>query len=79
MIPKGRSQEANEEFTTKKCPECFTYLPLEVEKCSSCGIRVGPVNKFGMASKPFNWGAYLACIVAWLALGIYVWWAFIKD
>ena len=74
-----KSQEEVEAFTTKKCPQCFTYMPLEVDKCTSCGTRVGPVNKYGMASKPFDWIAYLSFFLAFLALAIYVWWAFIKD
>ena len=79
MKPVDKSQDEEGAFTTKKCPQCFTYMPLEVEKCPGCSTRVGPVNKYGMASKPFDWIAYLSCFLAFLALGIYLWWAFIKD
>ena len=40
--------------TTKKCPECFTYLPLDSKMCHSCGKAVGPVTKLGLAAKPPN-------------------------
>jgi hypothetical protein len=27
-------------FVTKKCPECYTHLPLQTPKCPSCKVRL---------------------------------------
>ena len=66
-------------YETKKCPECFTHLPLKAEKCNVCNTRVGGVNKHGTAKKPVDWRGYTICFLAWLVLGIYIWWAFLKE
>ncbi|MGD8542817.1 MAG: hypothetical protein PVI39_11045 [Desulfobacteraceae bacterium] len=65
-------------FTMKKCPECLTELPLEATRCEACRRKVGPVTAYGHAKKPIDWKAYGLCLLAWSALGIYVWWAFLK-
>jgi hypothetical protein len=44
---------------TKKCPECYTYLPLDADKCSACGKRIGPIDKLGFAQKVTNFRSYL--------------------
>jgi RNA polymerase subunit RPABC4/transcription elongation factor Spt4 len=66
-------------YVTKKCPECFTYLPLNTEKCPSCGTKLGDVNKLGFASRPFDWSGYLIAILSILGLGLFVWWGFFSD
>jgi hypothetical protein len=66
-------------LSVKKCPECRTYLPLEVKKCTSCGSRVGPVDSHGMAKRPIDWGSYARCLLLWALLGVYLWWAFLKE
>ncbi|MFZ2042002.1 MAG: heme exporter protein CcmD [Desulfobacterales bacterium] len=63
----------------KKCPECLTELPLEATVCVACRRKVGEVTAYGHAKKPFDWMAYGICLLAWAILGIYVWWAFLKQ
>ncbi len=63
----------------KKCPECFSNLPMDTTVCPWCKQRVKPsANKHGYAKKPINWYAYLMCLVSWLALAFYIWWVFFK-
>ena len=64
---------------TKKCPECFTYLPLSVKVCTSCGKAVGAVNKLGLAEKLPNVKGYLTAAAAILAFIIFVWWGFFSE
>jgi hypothetical protein len=64
---------------TKKCPECFTYLPLNAKVCHSCGKGVGRVNKLGLAEKPSNVKGYLLAFLAALAFIIFVWWGFFTE
>lgn len=66
-------------FAMKKCPECLTELPLEATVCVACRRKVGAVTAYGHAKKPFDWMAYGICLLAWAILGIYVWWAFLKQ
>ena len=61
---------------TKKCPECYEYVPLDAKRCPSCKVRLGAVNKHGMAERLTNWKAYIICIALWLFLAFYVRWAF---
>jgi len=75
----GKNQKSKQAYETKKCPECFTHLPLNAEKCSVCKTPVGAVNRHGTAKKPIDWRGYSICLLAWLILGIYIWWAFLKD
>ena len=67
------------EYTTKKCPNCFTYLPLNAKRCNICNHRVGPVNKIGFATKPFDWWAYLLAAGAIAAFAVFVWWGFFRE
>ncbi len=67
------------DYTTKRCPECFTYLTVDAKVCSSCKKKVGPVNKHGIAKKPFDWLTYTICLIAWLGFGFYIWWYFFKS
>ncbi len=64
---------------TKKCPECYAYLPGDAARCNVCGTRVGKRGKTGMATKPVNWKAYTVCVLAWGAFALYVWWAFFRE
>lgn len=61
---------------SKKCPECLTLLPASAKVCTGCQRKVGPVNRYGMARRPVDWKGYTICLLAWAALGIYIWWAF---
>jgi len=79
MAKSQRDSEAESSHITKKCPQCFTYIPLDATICPSCKAKVGGVDKHGMASKGTDWGSYLICILAWLTLAIYVWFAFFKS
>ena len=60
-------------FSTKKCYECFTHLPLDAEVCPSCKKKVGEVNKIGIATKPTDWKGYVICLLIWIGLGIFIW------
>jgi hypothetical protein len=66
-------------FVTKKCPECYTHLPLQTRKCPSCKTKLGNVDKLGFATRPFDWSGYLIAIVAIVGFCWFVWWGFIKD
>ena len=60
-------------YTTKKCPACFVYLPLDAVRCDSCNAKVGEPDRNGIAKKPVNWSAYFICLLAWVGLGLYLW------
>ena len=60
-------------FSTKKCYECFTHLPLDAEVCPSCKKKVGKANKIGVAEKPTDWKGYFICLLIWIGLGIFIW------
>jgi hypothetical protein len=64
---------------TKKCPDCFTYLPLTSKVCHACGKAVGPVNKIGLAEKVPNIKGYLMAGFALLAFIVFVWWGFFTE
>ena len=66
-------------YISKKCPGCMEYMPLNKEVCPTCKLRVGKINKHGMASRRTDWKAYLTAIVAWLFFFFYVWWAFFRE
>jgi hypothetical protein len=66
-------------YVSKKCPECMEYMPLNVDVCPSCELRVGKINKHGMATRKTDWKAYATAIAAWLAFCLYIWWAFIRE
>ncbi|HPA14936.1 MAG TPA: hypothetical protein PKV75_06660 [Desulfobacterales bacterium] len=63
-------------FASKRCPECFTQLPLDTEICTSCGMKIGKVDKYGLAKKPVDWLSYVLCLLSWVGLAVFVWWAF---
>lgn len=61
---------------TKRCPECFEYVPLHARECPACKTRLGEVQHHGIARRPTDWAAYLTAFLAAVAFGVYVWWAF---
>ncbi len=64
------------DYSTKKCPECYAYVPVRAEVCPHCKTKIGKVGKHGMAERPTNWKAYILCIIAWLVLALYIRFAF---
>jgi len=64
---------------TKKCPACFTYLPLDSKVCHSCGQRVGPVTRLGLAEKPLDLKGYVLAAIAIVAFVLFVWWGFFTE
>ncbi len=64
--------------TYKRCPECFTKLPLNAKKCPECKQTVMEADKFGLAKTPVDWTRYILVIVLWAALAYFIWWAFVK-
>ncbi|MDA8141218.1 MAG: hypothetical protein M0036_21455 [Desulfobacteraceae bacterium] len=75
-MPKPSSSDKDRLYVTKKCHECYEYVPLEAKVCPSCKARLGKVGEHGMAEKLTDWKGYIICIVLWLILAIYVKWAF---
>ncbi len=60
-------------YTFKRCPYCYTHLKLAADHCVECRKKVGPVDKLGLARKPFNTKAYTAALL-WIALiALYIW------
>jgi hypothetical protein len=66
-------------YTTKKCPDCYTYLPLTADKCTTCKAKVGEVDKLGFASKPTDWRGYLIAAVSIAVFAVFVWWGFFRE
>lgn len=66
-------------FVTKKCPECYAYMPLQMSRCPACNTKLGDVNELGFASRPFDWPGYLIAILSIIGLAVFVWWGFFKD
>ncbi len=62
---------------TKRCPECLNYVPLRTKICPGCKTKLGDVQKHGMAKRKTDWMAYGGFFVAFVALAIYIWWAFL--
>jgi len=63
----------------KRCPECFSKLPLNATRCYSCNQKVEGAGKYGLAKRPINWAGYIVAIGLWVGLGFYLWWAFFKK
>ena len=66
-------------FVTKKCPECYTYLPLHTKKCPSCNTKLGGVDKLGFAIRTFDWAGYVTAIIAIVGFVVFIWWGFFRD
>ena len=65
--------------STKKCPECLTYLPSNATVCDSCNAKVGPADERGIAKKPTDWTSYVIAIIGMLMFGLFIWWSFFRD
>ena len=66
-------------YDTKRCPECFTHLPVHVTVCTSCNQKVGEPDGTGMTKKPVDWLSYITALLAVGALGFFVWYFFPKK
>ena len=66
-------------YQTKKCPECYSYLPVESNKCDVCETQLSKSLIGGLAKRSINWMAYIHCTLAWICLGIFVWWSFFQK
>ncbi len=64
---------------TKKCPQCYTYLPLHAQVCSACQSKVGDVDKLGFAEKPIDWWGYLLAGASIAGFAVFMWWAFFRE
>ncbi len=73
------SAKKESDYLTKKCPQCYTYLPLHAQVCTACKAKVGEVDKLGFADKPFDWLGYLLAAVSIAVFVIFMWWAFFRD
>jgi len=63
----------------KRCPQCFSSLAMNEMVCPWCHQRLkASVNKHGYAKKPVNWYSYMTCLLSWLGVAFYIWWAFFK-
>lgn len=69
----SNNKKTPKKFTTKKCYECFTHVPLDAEVCPSCKSKLGKVNNIGLAEKPTNWMSYIVCLAVWIALAVFLW------
>jgi hypothetical protein len=78
MAKSKRDLDTESSYVTKKCPHCFTYIPLNALTCPSCKEKVGAVDKHGMASKGTDWRSYIIAFIACLVFVIYIYYAFIK-
>lgn len=66
-------------FVTKKCPECYIYLPLHTKKCPACSTKLGNVDKLGFATRSFDWAGYLIAILSIIGFVAFIWWGFFRD
>jgi len=60
-------------YSTKKCYECLSHIPLNATECNICKAKVGKVNRIGMAEKPVDVKAYLGFVIAAAALAVFIW------
>jgi hypothetical protein len=74
-----RRKNKTNNYSTKKCPDCYTYLPLDADRCSTCKARVGDVDKLGFASKPTDWRGYLIAAVSIAVFAVFLWWGFFRE
>ena len=61
---------------TKKCHECYTYVPLDAEFCPYCKARLGKVTRHGMAERITDWKAYVGFAIALIIFLIFCRYAF---
>lgn len=74
-MPSPR-ESSGKRFSTKKCYECLTHLPLQAKVCTACKARVGPADRNGIAKKPVDWRSYAVFAVALAVLVGFIWKAF---
>lgn len=79
MPARHYGAEGDVEFSTKKCPWCFTHLALDAVRCDACHKRVGEVDKLGFAKKPVDWAGYFVAAVAIAGFCLFIWWAFFRS
>ncbi len=72
-----RKDKKRPNYSSKRCPNCATELPLRMTVCLECKQKLGEVDRYGIAKKPTDWKAYTICIIAWTVFIGYVYWAFI--
>jgi RNA polymerase subunit RPABC4/transcription elongation factor Spt4 len=76
----GNETEKDDEIrSSKKCPECMTYIPVDAKICPMCKKRVGKVKESGMAKKAVDWKSYIMLVISWGAFFFYMWWAFFRH
>jgi hypothetical protein len=73
------SNKNSGEHLTKKCPECYAYLPLHAQVCAACGAKVGEVDKLGFAQRPIDWWGYLLALISIAGFVTFMWWAFFRE
>jgi predicted amidophosphoribosyltransferase len=80
VSPKRKSPKQKKiEYTTKKCPDCYAHLPLNVKVCHACQAKVGDVDKLGFAEKPVDWKGYVAAAIAIIVFTAFMWWGFFRE
>ena len=77
MDNDGKKSPA-QRYITKKCWECFTHLPLNAKVCTSCGKRVGEIDKQGKAKRPVDIMGYLMAAVSIAIFLAVIWYGFIR-
>jgi len=76
-MAKYRAPDKDEPgHVSKKCHGCYTYVPIDAQICPSCKVRLGKVNRHGMAKPVTDWKAYVAFILAFAAFVIFCLYAF---
>ena len=61
---------------TKKCHECYVYVPLDAEVCPFCKARLGKVTRHGIAERITDWKAYIGFAIALIIFLIFCRYAF---
>jgi hypothetical protein len=80
VSPKSKSPNQKKiEYTTKKCPDCYAHLSLNVKVCHHCQAKVGDVDRLGFAEKPVDWKGYVAAAVAITVFAVFMWWGFFRE
>lgn len=73
-----KKKQSPEQFHSyKQCPECNEKLPLHMKKCTQCGLRVGRLMPDGKARRPVDWKGYALSLLLFIALVLYLRWAFV--
>ena len=63
----------------KKCPECFTLVPVDDKVCTACNSKIGKIGADGVAKRPVDWMSYVKAILMWVLFCVYIWWAFLQE